>query len=203
MVELDKRLDIDLDALFESPTLRVKLSPAELDKSLLELYDAISESPGGDILRVIGGGGQIAFQNLYMRRHAEREWWRRVKTGAALDIFPKYVDDDEDDDDDDDDDVDNNGGSASQRIRSSLRRNVPKLGPLSSASLRAAAASKQQRSSNNNNNNAPPSMMLSHRYGAPPHTYPTTTSASSHRLRTWTGLRPPVSFATTRVSLRI
>ena len=36
--ELDKRLDLDVDELLESPKLKVKLSPAELDRQLLEFY---------------------------------------------------------------------------------------------------------------------------------------------------------------------
>ena len=94
VTELDKRLEIDIDQFLDSPKLRLKLSPAELDKSLLELYDTVSESPGGDILRLIGGGGVVALQNLYMRRRSERERWRKIKEGATfspLDIFPSYV----------------------------------------------------------------------------------------------------------------
>jgi hypothetical protein len=55
------------------PKLRLKLSPAELDESLLELYDKISEIPSGDVLRLISGGGGIALQNLYMIRQAQKE----------------------------------------------------------------------------------------------------------------------------------
>lgn len=76
--ELDKRLDLDIEEMLASPKLRVKLSPAELDQSLLELYDKISESPSGDLLRLIGGGGSIAMQNLYMRRKAQKELQRGV-----------------------------------------------------------------------------------------------------------------------------
>jgi hypothetical protein len=125
VAELDKRLDLDLDSLLESPKLRLKLSPAELDKSLLELYDTMSESPGGDILRLIGGGGMIAMQNLYIRRRAERERWRKMKEGStlsALDIFPSYVDDVDVDDARYD-------GTPTQLIRQSLRRNLPKITP--------------------------------------------------------------------------
>jgi hypothetical protein len=125
IAELDKRLDLDIDALLDSPKLRLKLSPAELDKSLLELYDTMSESPGGDILRLIGGGGMIAMQNLYMRRHVERERWRKLKEGSAflaLDIFPSYVDDGDIDDA-------RYEGTPTQLIRQSLRRNLPKITP--------------------------------------------------------------------------
>ena len=48
--ELDKKLDPDIDKILESPTLHLKLSPAELDKSLLDLYARLSESPSGDVL---------------------------------------------------------------------------------------------------------------------------------------------------------
>merc|ERR1712085_199584 len=36
ITELDKRLDVDLDELLSSPKLRVNISPAKLDKRLLE-----------------------------------------------------------------------------------------------------------------------------------------------------------------------
>lgn len=130
--ELDKRLDLDIDSLLDSPKLRLKLSPAELDKSLLELYDTMSESPGGDILRLIGGGGMIAMQNLYMRRHAERERWRKLKGGSsfsALDIFPSYVDDNDIDDA-------RYEGTPTQLIRQSLRRNLPKITPRLKSKLK-------------------------------------------------------------------
>jgi hypothetical protein len=119
VTELDKRLDLNIDEFLDSPKLRLKLSPAELDKSLLELYDNMSESPGGDILRLVGGGGFIAMQNLYMRRHAERDRWRKLREGVALEIFPTYVDDV--------DAVDDKDKSITQMIRRSLRRNIPPL----------------------------------------------------------------------------
>jgi hypothetical protein len=119
VAELDKRLDLNIDEFLDSPKLRLKLSPAELDKSLLELYDNMSESPGGDILRLVGGGGFIAMQNLYMRRHAERDRWRKLREGVALDIFPTYVDDV--------DAVDDKDKSVTQMIRRSLKRNIPPL----------------------------------------------------------------------------
>lgn len=119
MAELDKRLELNIDEFLDSPKLRLKLSPAELDKSLLELYDNVSESPGGDILRLIGGGGAVAMQNLYMRRHAERDQWRNLRDGIALDIFPTYVDDI--------DTPDDKEKTVTQMIRRSLRRNIPQL----------------------------------------------------------------------------
>ena len=71
--ELDKRLDLDLDAIVESPKLRLKLSPAELDMQLLELYDTITRGPGGDVLRVIGGGNDVAMQDFYLKSQARKE----------------------------------------------------------------------------------------------------------------------------------
>lgn len=65
--ELDKRLDVDLDELLNSPKLRVKLSPAKLDKLLLELYDGVTKGPGGDVFRVIGGGANVGRQALYIK----------------------------------------------------------------------------------------------------------------------------------------
>ena len=61
--ELDKRLDVDLDELLSSPKLRVKLSPAKLDKLLLELYDSVVQGPSGDVFRVIGGGSNVGRQS--------------------------------------------------------------------------------------------------------------------------------------------
>lgn len=166
MAELDSRFDLDIDEFLESPKLRLKLSPAELDKSLLELYDTVSESPGGDILRLIGGGGVIAMQNLYMRRRAEKDRWRKLKEGVALDIFPTYVDEYDDDSEED------KNGTVTQLIRRSLRRNIPRIGGQTTA-LRV----KSTDTSLDKNKNTP-SMC----YG------PGSTPPSG--LRTWIGLRP-------------
>lgn len=70
--ELDKRLDIDLDSGLTSPTLRLKLAPAELDKQLLELYNKVSQSPSGDVLRVVGGGIDVGKQNLYVKQESRK-----------------------------------------------------------------------------------------------------------------------------------
>jgi hypothetical protein len=65
--DLEQKFDFDIDEILESPKLRLQLSPAELDKSLLELYDNVSRGPSGDVLRLIGAGGNpIGLQNLYM-----------------------------------------------------------------------------------------------------------------------------------------
>lgn len=68
--ELDKRLNLDVDELLASPKMKIKLSPAELDKQLLELHDFIRGSPSGDVLRVIGGGANVGRQNLYLKNQA-------------------------------------------------------------------------------------------------------------------------------------
>ena len=58
--------------MLESPKLRLQLSPAELDKRLLELYKNISDGPRGDLLRVLGGGQEVAFQDFYIKRRASK-----------------------------------------------------------------------------------------------------------------------------------
>jgi hypothetical protein len=70
IAELDKRLDVDVDTLLGSPKLKIQLSPAELDRQLLDLYNNLSESPSGDVLRVIGGGSTVGRQNYYLRQQA-------------------------------------------------------------------------------------------------------------------------------------
>eukprot|EP00804_Cyclotella_cryptica_P012376 CCRYP_010832-RA/>CCRYP_010832-RA protein AED:0.05 eAED:0.05 QI:418/1/1/1/1/1/7/44/883 len=72
ITELDKRLDVDLDELLSSPKLRVRLSPAKLDKLLLELYDSVTEGPSGDVFRVIGGGANVGMQNLYLKQQQSK-----------------------------------------------------------------------------------------------------------------------------------
>ncbi|GMI08260.1 hypothetical protein TrVE_jg10459 [Triparma verrucosa] len=69
--ELDRKLDLDFERILSEPELRLQLSPAELDKSLLELYNQVSVSPGGDILRVIGGGTDVGRQNQYIQQKSQ------------------------------------------------------------------------------------------------------------------------------------
>jgi hypothetical protein len=118
VADLDKRLDLDIDELLESPKLRLQLSPAELDKSLLELYDTVSKSPGGDLLRLIAGGGQIGLQNLYMRRRTQKNVYQQ---GVFAEFFPSPLDDDSDRDDP-------TRRTPVQRIRWALRKNTPNGG---------------------------------------------------------------------------
>ena len=72
IAELDKRLDVDLDELLSSPKLRVKLSPAKLDKLLLELYDSVTQGSSGDVVRVISGGANVGRQNLYIKQQQSK-----------------------------------------------------------------------------------------------------------------------------------
>jgi hypothetical protein len=118
VADLDKRLDLDIDELLESPKLRLQLSPAELDKSLLELYDTVSKSPGGDLLRLIAGGGQIGLQNLYMRRRTQKNVYQQ---GVFAEFFPSPLDDDSDREDP-------TRRTPVQRIRWALRKNAPSGG---------------------------------------------------------------------------
>ena len=113
--ELDKRLDLDLDEILDSPKLRLKLSPAELDKSLLELYDNISDGPGGDLLRVIGGGGRVGMQNLYMRRRSLDE---RRRKDTLPELFPSILEDAL---------LESDDKTPTERVRWALQRNLPKL----------------------------------------------------------------------------
>lgn len=120
--ELDKRLDIDIDEILEKPKLRLQLSPAELDKTLLELYDNVGAGATGDVLRVIGGGGQVAFQTMYMRQQAQKQ---QQRAGTMPDLIPFYLDEAVDDDDTEGPGVQ----TVAQRVRSTLRRNLPRSPP--------------------------------------------------------------------------
>jgi hypothetical protein len=186
VAELDKRLELDIDEFLDSPKLRLKLSPAELDKSLLELYDTVSESPGGDILRLIGGGGMVAMQNLYMRRHAERERWRKIKEGAtvsALDLFPSYVDDDGSNDTGGGDNA-MYDGTPTQLIRQTLRRNLPKITPRSKQKMKPIETKSDSPRMCNFN----------------------PTFSSSYCMTDWNGLRPiakPLRRSSTKFSILI
>jgi Glycosyl transferases group 1 len=119
--ELDKRLDIDIDEILEKPKLRLQLSPAELDKTLLELYDNVSAGATGDALRVIGGGGQVAFQTMYMRQQAKKQ---QQRAGTWPDLIPFYLDEVLEDEDD----IEGPAGvqTVAQRVRSTLRKNLPR-----------------------------------------------------------------------------
>lgn len=164
VTELSRRLDLDVDEFLSSPKLRLKLSPAELDKSLLELHDRISESPSGDLLRLIGGGGAIGLQNLYMRRQAQKKLRRK---GGTLDIFPPFLDPLLDETE-----VEGNNSSARQRIRWAMRKNLPKKRSNTGDKPSVAA-------------NSPTDLSMSLATGA---------NVPAFRPTEWSGLRAPKAF---------
>jgi len=121
--ELEKRLDLDIEKILESPKLELQLSPAELDKRLLDLYEAITEGPGGDLLRVIAGGNDVAFQTLYIKRNEARKRTKNAIGPRNVVFGPFDVSDRED-----------NAQTASQWVTRALQRNLPKKSiPISSS----------------------------------------------------------------------
>jgi len=84
--DLDKRLDLDIEAILQSPKLRVQLSPAELDKRLLNFYNDVVGGPGGDVVRVISGGASVGRQHLYLKQKARKQR-REERNGFAYDRF--------------------------------------------------------------------------------------------------------------------
>jgi hypothetical protein len=112
LTELNRRLDLDIDAILESPKLRLQLSPAELDKQLLDFYTKASQGPSGDILRVIGGGANVGRQDLYMKRQA-----RKQKKGSDLFTLPGVFADSED--------TDERERTTTQWVKLALSRTLP------------------------------------------------------------------------------
>jgi len=171
VAELDKRLDLDIDEILDSPKLRLQLSPAELDKSLLDLYDKISHSPSGDVLRLLSGGGQIGLQNLYMKRQALKKNRRNLMNGGKLDLLPYFIGESVDTDEED--------RTASQWVRWALSQNLPRM----STSLQATKKNEESSSlSENAAERKPPTMSFGHHRQA---------GRASPRLTEWTGLRSP------------
>jgi hypothetical protein len=119
IAELDKRLELDIDAIMESPKLRLQLSPAELDSQLLELYNKVTQGPGGDVVRVIGGGTNVGMQNLYMKRQARKIAQQNDPDGADSDwpfSLPGFSEGDE---------VEDKERTTAQWVKLALRRNLP------------------------------------------------------------------------------
>jgi digalactosyldiacylglycerol synthase len=114
--ELDKRLDLDLDEVLESPKLKLQLSPAELDKQLLDLYTKISEGPSGDVFRVIGGGANVGRQNLYMKQQARNQ----SKNGLDRFSLPMFAELE---------DIDDRERTTAQWVKLALNRALPKNSP--------------------------------------------------------------------------
>ena len=96
---------MDLDELMSSPKLRVKLSPAKLDKLLLDLYDSVVQGESGDVFRVIGGGANVGRQNRYVRQQT-RLAQNRMKQEVAVDAAPHAV-------------------TPTSLVKRALRRNLP------------------------------------------------------------------------------
>ena len=115
--ELEKRLDLDIDRILESPKLRLQLSPAELDKQLLDLYKKVADGPSGDILRIIGGGKEVALQDFYIKKQAARGRARNPRAADKITFGPFEALGDE---------SDSGRLTASQLVNSVLRRNLPK-----------------------------------------------------------------------------
>jgi hypothetical protein len=111
--ELGKRLDLDIDKILESPKLELQLSPAELDRRLLELYESVAGGPGGDLLRVISGGNDVAFQQMYIKRN-EAKKRSKNRIGRSV-VFGPF----------DGDDREDNARTTSQWVQRALRRNLP------------------------------------------------------------------------------
>lgn len=118
MRDLKKRLDLDIDGLLNSPKLKMQLSPAELDKQLLGLYNSVVEGPSGDLLRIIGGGNDVALQHRYMKRKSLKDLKEaRLKNATA----PFYVDNSSAN-------TDEQARTTSQWVQWTMRKNLPTNG---------------------------------------------------------------------------
>lgn len=113
--ELEKRLDLDIDDILESPKLRLKTSPAELDQQLLKLYNDVAGGPRGDVFRVIGGGQEVAFQDLYIKQSASKKRGNLALNSTGLSFGPFEALND---------DSDENPSTASQWVKRALRNNL-------------------------------------------------------------------------------
>jgi len=118
--ELDKRLDLDIEAILQSPKLRVQLSPAELDKRLLNFYNDVTGGPGGDVVRVISGGSvSVGRQHLYLKQKARKQ---RRRNELAHNRFSRSQFNEELNN------TDENDRTPSQWVRTALNRNLPPKG---------------------------------------------------------------------------
>lgn len=142
--------------MFDSPKLKVKLSPAELDKSLLELYDKISQGSSGDVLRVIGGGGPVALQNLYMKRKAAKKSRKYLLNGGIVDVLPTFRGEIEGGD---------KSKTATQRVRWALSRNLPRNNRTNHLDANDSTPDSSRKPSDTQSSGRSPSMCYgSHRY---------------------------------------
>lgn len=91
--ELDKRLEVDVDSLLASPKLKLQLSPAELDKQLLDLYNAFAENPSADMVRTVLGGANVGRQGHYLKEQARKQKnLVRLESGEK-NALPQFLDD--------------------------------------------------------------------------------------------------------------
>jgi hypothetical protein len=109
IAELDKRLDVNLDELLDSLKLRVKLSPAKLDKLLLELYDNVTKGPSGDVFRVIGGGANVGRQAQYIKEQQQLANLQDQGNSPLFDFAPFA----------------NNASTPTSLVKRALKRNFP------------------------------------------------------------------------------
>ena len=70
----------------------MKLSPAKLDKLLLELYDGVTKGPGGDVFRVIGGGTNVGRQALYIKQQQSKLAKSQYQGKQPLEDFASFPD---------------------------------------------------------------------------------------------------------------
>jgi hypothetical protein len=145
VADLEKRLDLDLDTMLESPKLRLKLSPAELDKQLLEFYNVVTKGPSGDVLRLIGGGNDVGKQNEYLKRQAKKKKNNTVHASSesastSVNGLPLLGDSTIPDD------VSSGGAPSTptRGVKSALRRNLPLNMTPSQKSERDATRLRQQ-----------------------------------------------------------
>ncbi len=94
LAELDKRLDIDVDELLSSPKLKFQLSPAELDRQLLDLYNAIIDNPGSDIIRTVLGGANVGRQSYYLKQQAlKAKRTAKLESSESKAAMPQFLED--------------------------------------------------------------------------------------------------------------
>ena len=110
--ELEKRLELDVDELLSSPKLKLQLSPAELDRQLLDLYQAVTDNPSSDLLRTVLGGSNVGRQGYYLRQQAlKAKAQARLENRQVKAALPQFLDD-------------FGEGDATKWIKEALRRNL-------------------------------------------------------------------------------
>jgi hypothetical protein len=132
--ELEKRLDLDIDDILESPKLRLQISPAELDKQLLKLYNQVADGPSGDVLRIIGGGQEVAFQDLYLKRSSAKKR-RNVASKSIYISFGPFESLSDDDDEE--------SRTASQWVKQALRKNLQSDSSIPTSNTNQSSSSRE------------------------------------------------------------